>query len=118
METKTDPFSGEEFIPKRRNQKFATQENKVAFNNDKAAKIREERAQINNVIKRNHEILKLLLNNEKEKTVDLKTLDDLSFKFNYYLKLERINHKSHFSIYDINYTLLNNENKQIKIYKS
>ena len=39
-------------------------------------------------------------------------------KFNYYLRVERINHKSHFSIYDINYTLLNNENKQIKIYKS
>ena len=119
MNTKIDPYSGEEFLPTRKNQIFANTKNKIAFNNNKAAKIREERAPINNIIKRNYEILKLLLDNRSEKTVNLNTLNDLSFKANHYLKHEYINNKHIFTIYNINFQSIKKDNiNYLKIIKS
>ena len=41
---KKDPFTGQEFIPTRHNQKFANRKNQIAFNNAKARRIRIEKA--------------------------------------------------------------------------
>lgn len=119
MKTKIDPYTGEEFVPKRKNQIFANNANKTAFNNEKASKIRKERAPFINDINRNYDILKLILNNEQEKTVNSSTLNDLNFKYNCYLKLLPFEVKKIFIIYDIEFTSYKKENiTYTKIYKS
>ena len=118
METKIDPHTGEEFIPKRRNQIFANTTNKTAFNNHKAAKIREERALQTKDLNRNYEILKLILNDRNEKLVRHTTLNDLGFKYNCYHKYNKIDKQHIFNIYDIYF--VNFESNDIintKIYK-
>lgn len=42
-----DPLTGELFVPKRNNQKFATRQNQIAYNNIKAIKKREQEAKKN-----------------------------------------------------------------------
>lgn len=109
-------FSGEEFIPKRKNQKFANTKNKIAYNNDKAARIRAERAPMNNLLKRNYEILLLLLNGLKQKTVKLSTIDEISFELNVYHMHKVINDVNYFFIYDLSFCLIK-EYQSIKIFK-
>lgn len=121
MKPKIDPYTGEEFIPKRRNQIFANNANKTAFNNKKAAKIKAERSVFDDVIKRNYAILKLVLDNALERTVHYKTLDEIGFKFNYYLKHEIIQGKHLSTIYDISFQIINdakNNTIYTKIFKS
>ena len=39
-----DPLTGEEFVPKRSNQKFASRENQIRYNNLKAKEIRQAKS--------------------------------------------------------------------------
>ena len=118
METKIDPHTGEEFIPRRRNQIFANNANKTAFNNEKATKIREERALQTKDVNRNYEILKLILNDKNEKIVRDTTLNDLGFKYNCYHKFLEIVNQNIFNIYDIYFkTFESNSIIYTKIYK-
>lgn len=56
-----DPHTGEWFIPKRSNQKFASAENRIAFNNAKAQKRQQFYAPYLKKLKRNYDILNRLL---------------------------------------------------------
>jgi hypothetical protein len=60
METikKTDPFSGEEFLPKKISQIYACPANRIKHNNSKASIIRQERAFLDKHIHKNHRILR------------------------------------------------------------
>jgi hypothetical protein len=60
METikKTDPFSGEEFIPKKISQKYACAANRIKHNNKKASNIRQERAFLDKHTHKNDLILR------------------------------------------------------------
>lgn len=118
MKTKKDPYTGEEFVPRRRNQIFANNANKTAFNNGKAAKIREERALQTKDVNRNYEILKLILNDRSEKIVRYTTLNDSGFKYNCYHKFEEIENQNIFNIYDIYFENFESNNIiNTKIYK-
>lgn len=66
MGKKIDPFTGEEFVPKRSNQKFATEKNKNNYHNKKNRKLRIQCAPIDKKIKKNLLILEALLNGKKE----------------------------------------------------
>lgn len=66
---KIDPYTKEEFIPKRKNQVFASEKNKSDYHNEQAAILREKRAKIDKKINNNHRILLQLL--EKENTVEI-----------------------------------------------
>lgn len=101
MKTKIDPYTGEEFIPKRRNQIFANTSNKTAYNNAKAAKLREKRALETEDVNRNYDILKFILNDKDEKIVRETTLNDLGFKYNCYHKFLEIVNQNIFNIYDV-----------------
>lgn len=118
MKPKIDPYTGEEFVPRRKNQIFANYANKTAFNNAKAAKLREERALQTKDVNRNYEILKLILNDKKEKIVRDTTLNDLGFKYNCYHKFVEIVNQNIFNIYDIYFkTFESNSIIYTKIYK-
>ena len=53
-----DPLTGEEFIPKKSSQKFASPINRITFNNQKANKLRQERSFIDKLVHKNHMILR------------------------------------------------------------
>lgn len=61
---RTDPLTGEKFIPKRNNQKFATRSNQVRFNNKKARERRELKSEINKTLDKNRAILEQLHDNQ------------------------------------------------------
>ena len=67
MKKRIDPYSGETFYPKRTNQRFATRDNQIAFNNAKAKKERDLHTKYDNQIKRNWNILKTILGNKQSK---------------------------------------------------
>jgi hypothetical protein len=56
-----DPLTGELFIPKRVNQKFARPENRIKFNNDAANALKKEREYINKPIHNAHVKLRKLM---------------------------------------------------------
>lgn len=53
-----DPYSGEEFIAKRVNQRFARPENRIKFNNDAATALRRERSFLDKHVHKNQLILR------------------------------------------------------------
>ena len=83
-EQRTDPYSGEGFIPSRYNQKFATRKNQIAFNNHKARVIREKKKPIDSVLEINRKVLLKVLNG-KESTIKSKEyLLGSGFDFNFF----------------------------------
>ncbi len=70
-----DLLTGELFIPKRRNQKFASAKNRIDYNNLKAAKEREAKAFIEQPLQINH---RLLIENIKPKETKVLSRDFLS----------------------------------------
>ena len=95
-----DPLTGEEFIPKKISQKFATAENRILFNNKKASKIRQERAFLDKHINKNHLILREIYNPKGENIFNSHWLRGRGFRFdatNHTLIYEK---KRRFAVYD------------------
>ena len=59
-----DPFTGEEFQPKRENQLFANRKNQISFNNRKAKANREHKAAVNTPLDTNHKVMQKVLQNQ------------------------------------------------------
>lgn len=58
---KKDPLTGEEFQPKRSNQKFSNMENRIKYHNDKANQLRKKNALIDKPLRLNQKILDKLM---------------------------------------------------------
>ncbi len=78
---KRDPLTGKEFIAKRANQKFASPENKIRFNNRKNAEINKERAFIDKPCKQSHLILKVLYNAKSDNIYNRYFLEGKGLRF-------------------------------------
>jgi len=61
-----DPLTGEEFEPKRINQRFAKPANRIKYNNLKASKLRQERAFFDKPCQRSHSVFKSLYDPESD----------------------------------------------------
>lgn len=83
-----DLLTGEEFIPKKKTQKFASPANRIRYNNQRANKLREETAYIDKPINKNHKILIEMLGNELKKTFSEQFMLGKGFNF------EVLNHHS------------------------
>ena len=66
MKTAIDPLTGEEFIPKRSNQKFASRENQIRYNNLKAAEERKAKAKTRKILNDNRKALRKVLGSRDE----------------------------------------------------
>ena len=85
-----DPFTGEEFEPKRTNQKFASQENRIRFNNSKAKKLRDAMSFVNTPLQQNLRILKELLTGKKELLVHVEFLKGKDFHFGVCTHIQKV----------------------------
>lgn len=88
---KIDPFTKEEFEPRRKNQVFANQKNKADYHNEKANILREKRSIIDKKINSNHRLLLKILRDNNKIEIEEKILEGKGFffnVFNHYVKHE------------------------------
>ncbi len=121
MEIKIDPFTKEEFYPKRKNQIFASEQNKIDFHNEQARNDRFLKKEIDFKITKNYKILKSFLIDQSEIKVDKIEMTREGFDFRF------INHftKDYYEgiiiqflgIYNIQYAMLGTKKETILIQK-
>jgi hypothetical protein len=80
--TKNDPLSGEQFIPKRVNQRFASASNRKKFNNQQANQLRKKRAIIYGPLNKNHLLLMKLMKDIDESVFTYDYLEGYGIQFN------------------------------------
>lgn len=115
MERK-DPLTGEIFIPKRNDQIFANRKNQVEYHNAKAREFRDSASNTNSKLKKNWEILILILNNESIKIVKKDELMFFSFDFTYMTRY--VENTGQIFVYNIAIKELDNDNYRIVKYSS
>ncbi|HYH15951.1 MAG TPA: hypothetical protein VD794_12055 [Flavisolibacter sp.] len=116
MVQKTDPFTGEKFIPKRIDQKFATPQNRKRYYNIKLTQERREDAEFEHPQKKNKRILTALLDGKKTGTYHREHLRGLGFSFfamTHHFKYEGVVRKA---VY--NFIIIDIGIDQIKIVKN
>ncbi len=111
---KTDPLTKQQFRPRRSNQVFETTENRIAFHNQRANKLRKEKAFIDKPLHRNQKILSALMKNEKEKIFHKQFLLGKGFDFMKFTHVEEVENKKQYAVYQ--YAIIPLENEQIKIF--
>lgn len=116
MEQKNDLLTGESFTPSRSDQRFATRENQIRYNNNKARQKRKAKAQIDKALDTNRNILKRLLGDKKDIIKSRDFLLGAGFHFGVTThKIER-NGKLWSCVYE--YILLHTKDDQLLISKA
>lgn len=93
-EKKVDPHTLNEFIPKRKNQIFATVQNKIDFHNKKARNERFTKKEIDSKINKNYRILKSKIGDENEVCLTEKELLREGFDLRFINHFCKINYKN------------------------
>jgi hypothetical protein len=80
MQLIKDLYSGEQFSPRRKNQKFVSSKNRIAFHNNRAYQSKSIKAFVTEPLNRNHKILMELINDTyKPKTYSKEFLKGKGF---------------------------------------
>lgn len=85
-----DPLTGEEFEPKRDNQRFASEKNRIQFNNNKAKKMRDAMRYVNGPLQQNLRVLNELLASMKEAVVHIEFLKGKGFHFGVCTHIQKV----------------------------
>ena len=109
-----DPFTREEFTPKRYNQKVASRYNQIAYNSVKARKIRKEKKPIDNVLERNRKILIRILKGAESAIVSKEFLLGAGFNYRFFNRSFRKDKFTYQCVY--NYALTKLESGKYKIF--
>jgi hypothetical protein len=108
-----DPFTQREFIPKRKNQKFESKENRIAFNNEKALEFRKRNKDTISPITQNIKIIERIMFEKTQKLIHKKYLEGMGFSFKHFTSIHNIDGKNHFQI--SNYAIIPKEKNYISI---
>jgi len=114
MKEKIDPFTKEPFIPKRSNQRFANRENQIAFNNQKAKELRDEKSDVNSFLNKNLKIMKRILKEKGSAIVSRDFLEGAEFTFGILTQEYKYEERIFKLIYNYGYILLENDSYLIK----
>jgi hypothetical protein len=106
-----DPLTGEEFIQKRKNQRFASANNRKRFHNDNSTIINRVKAPIDRKLKQNFLLLNKLLKANNDALIKKEDLLIQGFDPNYFTHLSQINGKTARCIYE--YILPQSENPDL-----
>ena len=98
--TKKDPLTGETFIPKRVNQRFASASNRKKFNNQQANVLRKERAIIYSPLNKTHLLLMKLMEGKSERIFSYDFLEGYGIQFNSFSHTMVIDKKRHNCIFE------------------
>lgn len=105
-----DLLTGEEFEPKRTNQRFATSGNRIKYNNLKAKDERYELAKIDKPLRQNKKIIEELLLGKSQGEFNQQFLDGKGFDFNVYNRIQSHNEVKYFCVYQ--YIIIHDSKKQ------
>ena len=111
-----DPLTGEVFYPRRENQKFASRENQIRYNNKKAEKKRKAKAEIDKYLDNNRSILKAILGNKNEVIKSKDFLLGAGFNFGCHTHSLRKDDKLLRCVYD--YAFINHTDNSFKIVRN
>lgn len=118
-EKKVDPHTLKEFIPKRKNQIFATVQNKIDFHNKKARNERFTKKEIDSKINKNYRILKSKIGDKNEVCILERELLREGFDLRFINHFCEINYKNTFQqvlgIYDFFYFIKHASNEIVII---
>ena len=114
--TRKDPYTGETFQIKRRNQRFATRQNRIDFNNEKAAVIRDIKAPFNSPLHKNLLILLELMQGKKEATFHKQFLLGRGFSFQNMTNSDEYNGEYVFAAYGYLWLQVVNDKNQLTDY--
>lgn len=114
-EIRTCCFSGEQFIPIRQNQIFASKQNRVLFYNEINNKLRKRLSKINKQLLLNLRILLEVLDGENERVVHKQFLLGKGFSFSVFthLTISKSSKKYCYVIYEVSYERIDEENYKI-----
>lgn len=110
-----DLHTGEEFSPSRRNQKFATPQNRIAYNNAKAALVRELKSPVDKAIHKSHRILEEFMEGINEVTIHQERLIGKGFNFEVHNHVEKYDNEFRYCIYQY---ILVHEGEKTKIVRN
>ena len=115
---KKDPYTQEEFWPKRSNQVYAKRQNQIDSNNNKAGQINKLKRPTQQILNSNYKILKRILGTQKSVVVTEEFLHGAQFDFCYFTATVPAD-AGNGEIYLIfDYALLKLENKKYQIQKN
>jgi hypothetical protein len=115
MEKAKDPLTQEEFNKRRSNQKFATANNRIKYNNQKARKKRLAKGSIDRMLDTNRTVLSRIIGNNTEIIVSRDYLLGAGFSFSYYSYSREVNGVTYAGIYEFGIAkILDNKFKIIK----
>lgn len=109
------PFSGENFIPKRNNQIYASAYNRITYNNIKNRKLQKIVKPINKRLLKNYKIIVELLEDKQELISNSEFLKGKGFDFSILTHIMKEGNTSIYGIY--NYAFFKLDNNTIKIKK-
>ena len=110
---KIDPFTNEKFTPKRRNQKFASRKNQIAYNNKIAQKIRDAKKFADKPLNNNRKVLSKILGSKDEKTFSEDYLLGAGLDFRFFSQSGTYKGQTIQMMYD--YGLIKNDDKTFTI---
>ncbi|MBC8297539.1 MAG: hypothetical protein H8E55_17320 [Pelagibacterales bacterium] len=111
--TRKDPYTGCYFTPKRDNQKFSCRSNQIAFNNEKARKIRREKKPLDDSLESNRKILENTLGDYEFVIKSYDFLLGAGYIFNVFNSNYNINGVVYQCVYQFALTKLNNNQYKI-----
>lgn len=108
-----DPLTGELFIKRRNNQKFANRQNQIKYNNNLAQRKRDAKLPFEKALDKNRTILKEILGDGKEKLISRDFLLGMGFSFGYLLYHKVINGVTYAGIYEFGIIKIEKNNYKI-----
>ena len=113
---KKDPLTGESFIPKRVNQRFASASNRKKFNNQQANALRKKRAIIYSPLNKTHHLLMKLMEGKNEAKFSKDFLKGYGVKLNLFNHIVIIEGAQHHAIFE--FVLIFLDNNIVKIIRN
>ncbi|GGE44414.1 hypothetical protein [Psychroflexus planctonicus] len=95
-----DPFTNEEFEPKRKNQRFANSKNRIDYHNMKANKLRREKASVDKPLNTNFKILNDIMKGKKKAEFHKEFLRGKGYDFKIYTGLCEVETNRGYCIYN------------------
>lgn len=106
---KKDLLTGEEFIPKKISQRFATPQNRIKYNNNSANALRQERAVVDKPINTTHRVLRELMKNKKKETFYKQFLLGKGVDFRVFNTIKIVDNIRYHSLYEFIYIFNDND---------
>jgi hypothetical protein len=96
---KKDPLTGEEFEPRRSNQRFARPENRIKYHNDKSKQKRKKREFISKPLRKNEKILDYWMKGKEKATFHYEFLKGAGYDFNVFSGTSIVENKTGYCLF-------------------